>query len=114
LIDFLRRLIKGARKQLFLNLDNLRVHHAKPVEAWLAEHAEAIELFYVLSFSPELNRDEMANADIKQAVTTLAPARTKLQLVKAIARHLRYVQRHPQRIRKYIELESVRYAAQVR
>ena len=41
--------------------------------------------------STELNPDEMANVDIKQAITTLAPARTKLQLVKATARHLRSV-----------------------
>jgi hypothetical protein len=43
----------------------------------------------------------MAKADIKQAVTTLAPTRTKLQLVKATAHHLRSVQRQPERIRKY-------------
>jgi transposase len=111
LIDFLRRLIKGASKKLFLILDNLRVHHAKPVKAWLAEHADAIEVFYLPSYSPELNPDEMANADIKQAVTKLAPARTKLQLVKATARHLRSVQRQPERIRKYFEHGPVRYAA---
>ena len=111
LIDFLRRLIKGANKKLFLILDNLRVHHAKPVKARLAEHADAIEVFYLPSYSPELNPDEMANADIKQAVTKLAPARTKLQLVKATARHLRSVQRQPDRIRKYFEHGPVRYAA---
>ena len=111
LIDFLRRLIKGATKKVFLILDNLRVHHAKPVKAWLAEHVDAIEVFYLPSYSPELNPDEMANADIKQAVTKLAPARTKLQLVKATARHLRSVQRQPERIRKYFQHEPVRYAA---
>jgi transposase len=111
LIDFLRRLIKGANKKLFLILDNLRVHHAKPVKAWLAEHADVIEVFYLPSYSPELNPDEMANADIKQAVTKLAPARTKLQLVRATARHLRSVQRQPERIRKYFEHGPVRYAA---
>ena len=111
LIDFLRRLIKGASKKIYLILDNLRVHHAKPLKAWLAEHADAIEVFYLPSYSPELNPDEMANADIKQAVTKLAPARTKLQLVKATARHLRSVQRQPERIRKYFEHGPVRYAA---
>lgn len=111
LINFLRRLIKGAKKKVFLILDNLRVHHAKPVKAWLAGHAEAIEVFYLPSYSPELNPDEMANADLKQAVTKLAAARTKLQLVKATARHLRSVQRRPERIRKYFEHEPVRYAA---
>ena len=39
------------------------------------------------SYSPELNPDEMANADIKQAATKQAPARTKLQLVRATAKH---------------------------
>lgn len=111
LIDFLRRLTKDAQKKVFLILDNLRVHHAKPVKAWLAEHVDAIEVFYLPSYSPELNPDEMANADLKQAITKLAPARTKLQLVKATARHLRSVQRQPERIRKYFEHEPVRYAA---
>jgi len=45
LIDFLRRLIKGATKKVFLILDNLRVHHNKLVKAWLAKHTEAIEVF---------------------------------------------------------------------
>lgn len=67
------------------------MHHARPVKGWLAEHADAIEVFYLLSYSPELNPDEMANADIKQAVTKLAPARTKLRLFKPTARHLRSV-----------------------
>jgi len=111
LIDFLRRLIRGADKKIILILDNLRVHHAKPVKAWLAAHTDAIEVFYLPSYSPELNPDEMANADIKQVVTTQAPARTKLQLVKATARHLRSVQRQPERIRKYFEHDPVRYAA---
>ncbi len=111
LIDFMGRLIKGAAKKIFLILDNLRVHHCKPVKAWLAQHIDQIEVFYLPSYSPELNPDEMANADIKQVVTTAAPARTKLQLVKATTRHLRSVQRTPERVRKYFEHEPVRYAA---
>ena len=111
LIDFFKRLIKGQKKKVFLILDNLRVHHSRPVKEWLADHADAIEVFYLPSYSPELNPDEMANADLKQAVTKLAPARTKLQLVKATARHLRSVQRQPERIKKYFEHAPVRYAA---
>jgi transposase len=110
-IDFMKRLIRGSVKKVFLIVDNLRVHHSKPVKAWLAEHTDAIEVFYLPSYSPELNPDEMANADIKQAVTKQAPARSKLQLVKATARHLRSVQRKPERIRKYFEHGPVRYAA---
>ena len=111
LIDFFKRLIKGQTKKIFLILDNLRVHHSKPVKGWLVKHTDEIEVFYLPSYSPELNPDEMANADLKQAVTKLAPARTKLQLVKATARHLRSVQRQPERIKKYFEHGPVRYAA---
>lgn len=53
----------------------------------------------------------MANANLKQAVTKLASVRTKLQLVQAAARHLRSVQRQPERIKRYCEHEPVRYAA---
>ncbi|CAH0443671.1 hypothetical protein ACEQUB_01039 [Ralstonia syzygii] len=53
----------------------------------------------------------MANADLTQAVTKLAPPRTRLQLVKATSGHLRSVQRQPERIRKYFEHEPIPYAA---
>jgi transposase len=90
------------------NMSSFRVQISRRASA---EHAQAIEVFYLPSYSPELNPDEMANADIKQAVTKQAPARTKLQLVKAAAKHLRSVQRQPERIRKYFEHGPVRYAA---
>lgn len=111
LIDFMKRLVKGASRKVFLILDNLRVHHSKPVKAWLVNNADNIEVFYLPSYSPELNPDEMANADIKQTVTTQAPARTKLQLVKATVRHLRSVQKMPERIRLYFQHDPVKYAA---
>lgn len=111
LIEFLEALVKDATKKVFLIPDNLPVHHSKPVKAWVAERQDKIELFYLPSYSPELNPDEMANADIKQAVTTKAPARTKLQLVKATSSHLRSVQKQPERIRRYFEHGPVRYAA---
>ena len=46
LIEFLQALIKDADKKVFLILDNLRVHHSKIVQAWVAQHSEQIELFY--------------------------------------------------------------------
>ena len=35
-IAFLRRLIKDAGQKVVLIVDNLKVHHAKPVKAWVA------------------------------------------------------------------------------
>ena len=55
LIKFLQALIKDAGKMVFLILDNLRVHHSKLVKAWVAEREDQIELFYLPSYSPQLN-----------------------------------------------------------
>lgn len=52
LIDFLKRLIKGRRHKIFLIVDNLKVHHARKVKEWLAAHRDAIEVFYLPSYSP--------------------------------------------------------------
>lgn len=112
LIDFMKRLVKDAKgKKVFLILDNLKVHHAKPVKAWLAAHAEQIEVFYLPSYSPELNPDEMLNADLKAAVTSRAPARTKGQLRKTAVSHLRRLQKSPHRVMSYFKHRPVRYAA---
>jgi hypothetical protein len=43
-------------------------------------------------------------------VTKQAPARTKLQLVKATARHLRSVQKQPAGIQSYFQHDPVRHA----
>ena len=111
LIDFFKRLSKDADRKVFLILDNLKVHHASKVKDWLADHEEQIEVFYLPSYSPELNPDECLNADLKDGVTRRAPARSKAQLKKAAISHLRKLQKSPRRVRKYFEHKPVRYAA---
>lgn len=111
LIEFLGRLVKDAGHKLFLILDNLRVHHANLVREWLDEHKPQIEVFYLPSYSPELNPDECMNADLKQAVTTKAPARSKGALKRATISHLRKLSKSPERVKKYFQHAPVRYAA---
>ena len=53
---------------MFLILDNLRVHHSKLVKAWLADKTEKIKVFYLPSYSPQLHPDERLNADLKYAI----------------------------------------------
>jgi len=111
LIDFFHRLIREASRKVFLILDNLRVHHARKVKAWLAEHKTEIEVFYLPSYSPELNPDECLNADLKEGVTKLAPARSIKALKRAAIRHLRKLQKLPERVKSYFQHEPVRDAA---
>lgn len=111
LIDFLMRLVKDARRKVFLILDNLRVHHAKPVKEWLGEHARMIEVFYLPAYSPELNPDEYLNCDLKAGVHSGMPARSKAQLKQKASKHMCMLQKKPSRVRKYFRHEKIRYAA---
>lgn len=111
LIDFMKRLIKDAQRKVFLILDNLRVHHARKVKAWLAEHEEEIEVFYLPAYSPELNPDEYLNCDLKAGVHSGQPARNKKELKSKAMSHLRKLQKLPGRVAKYFEAEFIRYAA---
>lgn len=83
LVEFLEALVKDAGRKVFLILDNLRVYHNKPVKAWALERKGKIELFYLPSYSPELNPKGRLNADLKQAIGSKVPARTKAKLKTA-------------------------------
>ena len=100
LIGFYKRLMKLANRKVFLILDILRVHHAKVFKAWLAEHRDEIEVFYLPSYSPELNPDEYLNCDLKAGVHSGKPARTKEQLRKKVTSNMRMLQKKPQRVEK--------------
>lgn len=111
LIEFLEALIKDAGRKVFLILDNLRVHHSKPVKAWVAEHKDRIELFYLPSYSPELNPEKRLNADLKQAIGSKVPARTKAKLKTAATEHMTRLEQTPDRVVSYFQDPHVRYAA---
>ena len=73
LIEFLLSLIKDVGRKVYLIMDNIRVHHSKSVRGWLAELRHDIGVFYLPSYGPKLNLNEIANADLKQAVTKARP-----------------------------------------
>ena len=111
LIEFLQALIKDAGKKVFLILDNLRVHHSKLVKAWVALHEAQIELFYLPSYSPQLNPEERLNADLKQEMGKRVPVRTKARLREAANDHMAMLEQNPQRVMSYFQDRRVRYAA---
>lgn|ERR671918_828676 len=110
-ITFLRRLIKDAGQKVFLVVDNLKVHHAHKVRAWVASHAHEIELFYLPAYAPDHNPDEYLNHDLKQKLRQKPQPGSKSELVADTRAVLRTIQRSAERIRAYFTPASVRYAA---
>ena len=110
-LAFLRRLVKDARQKVFLIVDNLKVHHAKKVAAWVASHSHEIALFYLPAYAPEHNPDEYLNNDLKQELRQKPQPAAKEELTKSARSVLRAIQRSPRRVRAYFKPEPVRYAA---
>lgn len=112
-IKFLARLAHDSVKKVFLIVDNLKVHHSKPVKQWLGkeENRNRIELFFLPSYSPELNPDERLNGDLKYQVQTGLVARSKEQVKSKVRSAMKTIQRRPERVRKYFEDPAIAYAA---
>jgi len=110
-LEFLNALIDDAGHKVFLIVDNLRVHHAKPVKAWLEQHTEQIEVFYLPSYSPELNPDERLNADLKYAIGSKVAARSQTKLKAVTSEHMTMLEQTPDRVKSYFQDPRVLYAA---
>lgn len=111
MIEFLEALVKDAEQKVFIIMDNLRVHHCKPVKEWFDLNSMQIEPFFLPSYSPELNPDERLNADIKQGIGSRVGARTKKRLKSLATEHMEMLEKTPDRVKSYFQDRRVAYAA---
>ena len=110
LINFMTRLRKDAGGKVFLILDNLRAHHGKKVKKWLENHKEEIAVFYLPSYSPELNPDEYLNGNLKAKVHSGIPARNQNELEHKTRSFMRTLSKRPGHVRSYFGHPKVQYA----
>jgi len=110
-IDFMQRVIDSSHKKVYLIVDNLRVHHAKLVKAWVKKHEEQIALFYLPPYSPEFNPDEYLNQDYKRnANKNKIPTNIK-ELRENTLAHMNALQNNPEKVANFFKHPSVSYAA---
>jgi len=110
-ISFMERLIADSSQKVFLILDNLKVHHAKFVTAWLAERKDQIEVFYLPPYSPEINPDEYLNRDFKTELRSSDRATSKKALLSKATTFMERLVKTPERVRAYFKHSAVQYAA---
>jgi transposase len=110
-LDFLRRLTRQAERKVFMIVDGHPVHRAKKVRVWLQANADSIELFFLPSYSPHLNPDEVLNQDVKANAVGRQRARTLPDLMANVRGFLRSRQHRPATVRRYFLERHVRYAA---
>jgi transposase len=110
-ITFCDRLARQAGRKVHVIADRHPVHRSKAVTAWLAANAHRIELHLMPGYSPELNPDEILNADIKRHVHS-ARARSTDDLARETRRFLHRRQQQPHIVRSYFHAPHVRYTTQ--
>jgi transposase len=111
MIDFLRRLSRQAPRKAFLIVDGHPVHRSRKVRQWVDRRRHEIEMFFLPSYSPELNPDELLNQDVKSNALGRRRPQDQQEMISDIRSYLRSTQRRPDIIRNYFQEEHVRYAA---
>lgn len=110
-LTFLRRLIGSAGHKVYLIVDNHSVYRAKKIRAWIEKHKAQIAIFYLPSYSPQLNPDEYLNNDIKNNASKSRRPSTKIELQENVRYYLRVTQKRPDVIRRFFKAPMVAYAA---
>jgi transposase len=110
-LDFLKRLVRQAKRKVFLVVDGHPVHRAAKAKRWLKENERRIRLFYLPGYSPELNPDEMLNQDVKSNAVGRKRASDQDELIANVRGYLRSRQKKPHVVKNYFNEKHVRYAA---
>lgn len=95
-VRFLRRLVRYVGRKTFLILDSHFVHKAGAARKRLERHRHEVEVFFLPTYAPDLNPDELLNQDVKaNALGRRRPAISKARAPPpSVSRVARFRGRH--------------------
>jgi len=110
-LSYLKRLTKQAKQKVFLIIDRHPVHRASKVKTWVDNNSKKISIFFLPSYSPELNPDEMLNQDVKSNAIGRRRPHNQNEMLQNVRKFLFSRQKQPQIVQNYFKEQYVRYAA---
>jgi len=110
-ITFLKRLIRGARRPIFLIVDGHSIHKAAKVRRFLETVSQRLQLFFLPPYSPELNPDEHVWNDLKNNGIGRKVITGPDQMHREVISHLRSLQKSPHLVRSFFRAPTTAYAA---
>jgi transposase len=111
-IEFLQRLVRGAKRKIFLIVDRLPAHQANEVEAWLAGREKQIEMFYLPCAAPERNPVEYLNNEEKSCINAERLPQTRSELRTHMQSFLRRLAHIPAHILSYFDNPYINYVVE--
>jgi transposase len=110
---FLTKLVAAAGRKILLIADRLQAHKTPAVLAWLAEHKDPIEVFWLPAYSPEMNPVEYLNNDLKGTVNKAGLPDDKGTLRTSILTFMEQLAHVPRHVISYFLHPWVQYAAPI-
>jgi transposase len=110
-ITFLKRLMHGRRRPIFLIVDGHPAHRAKLVKSYVESTNGRLRLFSLPPYSPELNPDELVWNDVKNNGVARSIVNGPRDLHRIVVGRLRFLQKSPERVRSFFQAPETRYAA---
>lgn len=110
-IEFLKRLLVGATKPIFLIVDRGPAHIAKKTKAFVETLGGKLKLFYLPPYSPDRNPDELVWKHLKADTVGRMVTTDKADFRSKVVASMRSLQKRPEKIRAFYQKPSLKYAA---
>jgi transposase len=110
-IEFLKRLLIGAKRVIFLVVDRGPAHIAKKTRAFVDRLNGRLRLFYLPPYSPDRNPDELVWKHLKADTVGRMAVTGKADFNAKVHASMRQLQNNPDKIRSFYQKPSLRYAA---
>jgi transposase len=110
-IEFLKRLLVGAERTIFLIVDRGPAHRAKKTRAFVATLGGKLKLFFLPPYSPDRNPDELVWKHLKADTVGRMVTTNKIDFKGNVVSSMRKLQNNPEKIRSFFQKPSLKYAA---
>ena len=110
-IEFLRRMMTGAKRTIFLIVDRGPAHIAKKTRAFVESLNGRLRLFYLPPYSPDRNPDELVWKHLKADTVGRMAITDKADFKAKVRASMRQLQNDPEKIRSFYQKPSLKYAA---
>ena len=110
---FLQKLLAASTRKLLLIADGLQAHKTPAVESFVEAHREQLEIFYLPSYSPQMNPVEYLNNDLKGQVNEAGLPENRPALHERVVGFMERLARMPVHVVSYFLHPWTWYAAPI-
>jgi transposase len=110
-IEFLKRMLVGAKKRIFLILDRGSAHTSKMTKAFVEKLRGRLRIFYLPPYSPDLNPDELVWNHLKNHTVGKMVVMDKKGFKRTVTRSMRSLQKNKSKVASFFQKDNLKYAA---